>query len=195
VIQTKVIDGLLPQRYADDIESDLTHLHFDWHYVRDVTYQGYGNNGGFVNLAYDLGKEPSQWFPFVKPLVYMIEEASGYAMEKLLRVRIGLLTPEFRTDYEHNTPHVDFLMPHRTACYYVNDSDGDTILFDQELTEMGSQIDDATIKSFTENTEFTTSERCSPKKNRLCIFDGYRFHASTRPKDHDRRIVITVNYA
>jgi hypothetical protein len=31
-------------------------------------------------------------------------------------------------DY-YNVPHVDIPMPHKTLIYYVNDSDGDTVIF------------------------------------------------------------------
>jgi hypothetical protein len=193
VIESKIIDDLLPQRYADDLEADIMYLQFPWHYIKDVTYKNYGTNSGFVNVVYDMGGESNDWLPFVKPLVYNIESASGYKMEKLLRIRIGLLLPG-STDKPYNTPHVDFLMSHRTACYYVNDSDGDTVTFDQDIGMIGTDINNDSLESFTQSTDFTVAGRCSPKKNRLYIFDGRRFHASTRPKDHDRRVVITVNY-
>jgi hypothetical protein len=193
VIEPKIIDDLLPQRYADDLETDIMHLHFPWHYVKDVTYESYGNNSGFVNVVYDMGGKTTDWLPFVKPLVYHIESASGYTMEKLLRIRIGLLLPG-SIDKPHNTPHVDFLMSHKTACYYVNDSDGDTVLFRQDIGMIKDNIDDNVLEQYTKSTDFTVVDRCSPKKNRLYIFDGRQFHASTRPKEHDRRVVITVNY-
>lgn len=191
----KIFDKIIPQGYADQIEADVKRTQFDWHYIDDVTNRNYGNNSGFVHIAQDLGTEPSFWLPFIKPIVYSIEEAMEHKMEKLLRIRVGLLTKTTEYNYEYNTPHVDFLFPHMTACYYVNDSDGDTIEFDQHRDNIpGTELNETVVQDFVQRTPFTIADRCSPKKGRLCVFDGLKFHASTKPKLHDTRIVITINY-
>lgn len=190
-----VIDKVIPQGYADQIEADVTRTQFPWYYIHDVTNKSYGSNSGFVHIASDFGKEPSDWFPFIKPIVYSIEEAAGHRIHQLLRIRVGLLTKTTEAEYDYNTPHVDFLMPHVTACYYVNDSDGDTVLFDQTLQDMNThERSDTTVLDYVKRTEFTVAERCSPQKGRLFLFDGQQFHASSKPKLNDRRIVITINY-
>jgi hypothetical protein len=190
----KVFDKIIAQGYTDQIESDLLRREFPWYYINDVTTPGYGSNSGLAHVAYDHGTPPSEWYPFIKPLVYSIAEANDHPLTQLFRIRIGFLSKVSDAAYSHNTPHVDFLWPHYTACYYVNDSDGDTVLFDQHLDEIGSEITDNTIKEYTDRTRFTTVASAAPKKGRVCIFNGKRFHASTKPRDHDRRLVITVNY-
>jgi len=50
------------------------------------------------------------------------------------------------------------------------------------------------IKKYTEKTKFEIIKTISPVKNRLVIFDGLNFHASTKPKINETRIVITVNF-
>lgn len=188
------VDNLLPKGYADAIETDLLNPRFQWNYVDDVTSVYYGNNSGLAHIAFEPSGPQSDWYSFIKPLVYSIEQAHNHKIEKLHRIRVGFLTQNDQPEYEYNTPHVDFLWPHYTACYYANDSDGDTLLFKQMLQDVGSDISDETIRTFTDATDFTLVDRCSPKKNSLCIFDGFRFHASTKPKHHKRRFVITVNY-
>ncbi len=191
----QVFDKIIPQGYADQIEADVKRTQFDWHYIDDVTNRNYGSNSGFVHMAQDMGTEPSFWLPFIKPIVYSIEEAAGHRIEQLLRIRVGLLTKTTEVNYDYNTPHVDFLFPHMTACYYVNDSDGDTVEFDQHRDDIaGHELNEAVIQDFVKSTNFTVAGRCSPKKGRLCVFDGLKFHASTKPKLHDTRIVITINY-
>lgn len=191
----QVFDKIIPQGYADQIEADVKRTQFDWHYIDDVTNRNYGSNSGFVHMAQDMGTEPSFWLPFIKPIVYSIEEAAGHRIEQLLRIRVGLLTKTTEVNYDYNTPHVDFLFPHMTACYYVNDSDGDTVEFDQHRNDIaGHELNETVIQDFVKSTDFTVAGRCSPKKGRLCVFDGLKFHASTKPKLHDTRIVITINY-
>lgn len=190
----QIFDDIIPKGYQDQIEADLLRWQFQWCYFDDVTNINYGDNSGMVHLAYNVGQQSSEWFPFIKPIVYSIEQATGDKIHELLRIRVGFLTPS-RIDKEFNTPHLDFTVPHKTVCYYVNDSDGDTIVFDQTVTDMQAmEVSETTIKQFVDKTDFTVAGRCAPKKGRICVFDGYRFHASTKPKLNERRLVITINY-
>lgn len=191
----KIVENLLPQGYADQIEQDLLRVKFPWYYVNDVTNPEYGNNSGLVHVAFDVGAEPSEWHPFIRPIVYSIEEAHGKKIDTVYRIRIGFLPKTDEPEYDCNTPHVDFLWPHYTACYYVNDSDGDTVLFDQRLSEVGDNLTIDAIDEYTAKTKFTVNARCTPKKNSVFIFNGNQFHASSKPKHHARRLVITVNYS
>lgn len=189
----KVFDKIIPLGYADAIEEDLLDREFPWYYVDDVTSLDYGNNSGLTHVAFKVGKA-LDYYPFLKPLVYAIAEANGQPLKELYRIRIGFLPKNDEPEYEYNTPHVDFLWDHYTACYYVNDSDGDTILFDKKMDDMGLSISDEVMRSYVEKTEFGIVKRVSPQKGRVVIFDGKRFHASTKPRNHKRRLVITVNF-
>lgn len=190
----KIYDNIIPKGYQDAIESDLTRWDFPWNYVDDVTHMDYGNNSGMAHLAYNIGQNPSDWFPFIKPIIYSIEQATGDKILELLRIRVGFLIPSIN-EKEYNTPHLDFTIPHTTVCYYVNDSDGDTIVFDKTAADMKvDTITETTIRNYVNETEFSIVGRCSPKKGSICKFDGYRYHASSKPKNNKRRLVITVNY-
>lgn len=192
---TRIFNKVIPQGYADQIEQDLMRRQFPWYYINDVTSDAYGNNSGFSHVAYDLGVQPSEWYPFLMPLVYAIEEAAGHKITQLLRIRVGMLLKTDEPEYDYNTPHLDFLMPHYTACYYVNDSDGDTILFNQGRSDIeGEELTENTVINYVKDTDFTIEQRCTPKKGQVCLFDGMRFHSSSKPKETSRRIVITVNY-
>jgi hypothetical protein len=192
---TKIYDKVIPQGYADQIEADLKRVQFPWHYIDDVTNKAYGSNSGFVHMAIDFGSEPSEWYPFIKPIVYHIEEVTGHKIEQLLRIRVGLLTRTSESDYDFNTPHVDFLLPHMTACYYVNETDGDTVVFNETVADAAiDNLTEQAVLDYVAKTDFTIDTRISPKKGRLCVFDGLQFHASSKPKQHDRRMVITINY-
>jgi hypothetical protein len=191
----QIFNKIIPQGYANQIEDDVLAMKFPWYYIKDVTNKNYGSNSGLTHLAYNYGNEPSDWFPFIMPIVYSIAEAAGHELEQLLRIRVGCLPQTHEIGYEYNTPHLDFTMPHYTACYYVNDSDGDTVVFDQTAYDMTTtNICEDTLLEYVQCTNFTVAQRSTPKKGRLCIFDGLRFHASTKPKENDRRIVLTVNY-
>ena len=65
-----------------------------------------------------------------------------------------------------------------TTIYYTSDSDGDTVLYNE--TE--------------ESDQYTVMETVTPKKNRLLIFDGKRFHTGHSPMLHQNRVLINSNF-
>lgn len=188
------IENVIPKGYQDQLEADIRHRTFPWLHIEDVTYESYGDNSGFVHAAFDYGKQPSEFLPFIKPLIYSIEESSGIKINELLRIRIGFLQPRPTSGVLYNAPHVDFNMNHYTACYYVSDSDGDTVLFDKNISDVGLESTEENLYNYTRDTQFTVVDRCTPKKGRVFVFNGTQFHASTNPTNFKRRLVVTVNW-
>ena len=191
----KIVDDLLPKGYADQIQTDITRIGFPWVYVDDVTYvdgDKEAGNPGLTHVAYDItGNIYSEYLPFFKPVIYHIEEAYGQSIGELLRIRVGLINPVIVGTNLINTPHVDFTVPHFTACYYVEDSDGDTVIYDQWLDDTTTS---SNMPDHVKNTEFTIASRGTPKKNRVVIFNGHRYHSSSHPVKHKKRLVITINF-
>ncbi len=72
----------------------------------------------------------------------------------------------------HNTPHKDFDLEHTVALYYVNDSDGDTILF---------------------NKDMTIKEKVSPKAGRLLFFNGNILHTGSHPVLSKYRMCVNID--
>jgi hypothetical protein len=66
--------------------------------------------------------------------------------------------------------------------YYVNDSDGDTFLFNR--TKKDGPIP--------KDSELEILKRVSPKKGRVVLFDGSRYHSSSGPSK-DVRCIINFN--
>lgn len=64
--------------------------------------------------------------------------------------------------------------PHLACLYYVNDTDGDTIFFNQDKT--------------------TIIKKVAPKKGRVVIFDGSICHSSSTPTKNVRS-VINFNFS
>ena len=97
---------------------------------------------------------------------------------KILRCRADMVTwsPE---EYIHPA-HVDFIFPNTSTVYYVNDTDGDTILYG---------VDEKALKS-----KLEIKERISPKANRLIMYDGGLLHTGSSPTKHKTRILINSNF-
>jgi len=70
-----------------------------------------------------------------------------------------------------------------TAIYYVNESDGDTLIF----KEKG-------IKHFFNGKELNIKSRVKNKKGRIVIFNQQNLHTGMPPINSDNRIVINYNF-
>ncbi len=140
-----------------------------------------GPQYGLQYLAYNKDKERSPIFDKVVPLLYALEEKTGITVQEVYRIRIALTTTVGK-EVQH-LPHVDIEMPHKVLLYYVNDSDGDTFMFNEMYSPDKGEL-----------TEFTLKERITPKKGRAIIFDGLRYHNSSKPVNHTARYIINIDF-
>ena len=170
----ETIDNIISKSHQDELLDIVTDASFDWHYLEDVTHEiadeTRNNTPGFINLLVnDNGKQRSgKEHMFTAPLDEYLNR-TNQKIVALHRMRLGFLLNN--STYDHNNKHVDYTFPHKVALYYLNDSDGDTVLWDNEAVT-----------------------RVTPRKGRLCVFDGAIPHASSCPKEYSTRIVLTYNF-
>jgi len=136
---------------------------------RQDVHMGYFFGNGFSSV-HELGSNILESFAL----------QNNIDVFKLLRVKSNIL---YKTNKENSIhpPHVDTDMEHLVLLYYVNDSDGDTIIFNEKFD--GSSIPDLTVK-----------QMVSPKMGRAVLFDGLYYHSSSGPKISDNRVVININF-
>jgi hypothetical protein len=80
--------------------------------------------------------------------------------------------------YKHNLPHRKYEQDHYVAVYHVNETDGETIIFNQ--TEPADK--------------YYPMHKCMPEKGKLLLFNGSHYYASTCPKVFTKRITLTINF-
>jgi len=73
--------------------------------------------------------------------------------------------------------------------YYLNDSDGDTYIFNETNDQFSVEYD----RDVVSKNSFTIKQTISPKKGRIVIFPGQYYHASSYPKKSIFRSVLNVN--
>lgn len=177
MIETQIIDDVLPQAYANEIEQTLFHHSFPWYFIEDVTFGNtykllqldpHEKTPAFAHVFFDEDKPTSSYFNLVKIIPYLaFQKATSYNTIKFIQARSFLQMP--LTKYsDYNNIHTDMKEKHIVCLYYVNDVDGDTFLFDK-------------------NGDI--SQRITPKKNRVVLFDGSIQHASSTPTFSKRAII------
>ena len=189
------IPNAIPKAYQDQVESELGSSRMLWNFHEEVARSASAFElefPGFSHVAYlasDGGPTISPMSSLLLPILFVFCEKAGIPYQALLRIRVGLFTKAPSGATYHN-PHVDFVQPHHTAVYYVNDSDGETFVFDQTV----GQVSVESSAEYAKDDKFTIAGCVPPEKGKMMCFDGRHYHASSSPTKANKRIAITYNF-
>jgi hypothetical protein len=164
----------------------------------DIVYSGNPKTYSFINTLYNQNF-PSNILPekqfvdiqFTKNYILgVLEKKMNLEVDKVIRIKTNWAFRELESkkDYIY-PPHVDvFNTPHWVLLYYVNNSDGDTIFYNETENDFSqkdliSQLPNLTIK-----------HKFTPKQGRAILFWGNRFHCGMPPVTSDFRILINHNF-
>ena len=187
-----IIDDFLPKVKFDELSKFVLSNEFPWFYAshvslppdeQDINDEYAFETDGFYHMLFaDEINYNGMFFDKFLPFFEQCTERFGYTQDDLIRARLGLKQPKIGYKVEnYNLPHVDYTFPHDTIIYYLNDSDGDTRIFDQNA------------KTAPDAKSFTVQQTVEPKENRLLLFDGRQYHTASNPMQVNRRIVLNVN--
>ena len=145
---------------------------------------------GFFHMAFD-GANSSVHYDFFRSILEFFLEKTGIQATNLLRIRLRYTHKgKDHTATRYAAPHVDFNthQPYSTFIYYVDDSDGDTIIFDKMFNPNEEIYNPVIAEPLTELV------RCTPKKGSGLYFNGHRYHAGNFPVEYSSRIVINFDF-
>ena len=162
----------------DDIVSDqekiLLHEYClenekNFKFIKNITYD---DDGESYLPAWVLSKKiHKNIHEKIEELQKRVCEKIGVNLMKTYRFKINLTKPfELKEEEEKNLIHVDRFTEHIVLIYYVNDTDGDTvILSENEITKI------------------------KPKMGRIVVFDGKYKHYGLYPES-GKRFIFNVNF-
>ena len=180
--ETIVIDNVIDEQKQIDFHNAI--LSGSWKFINDMSYDNSGNPSYGFNQTFKHPKYGiiSNLYELIcVPIINELIEKVKIDIKDIYFTRSFLQLP-LRDKYikEHNGVHVDLPIDHYACVYYCNDSDGDTIIYEQstEDTPLGSN-----------DVNLVEHMRVSPKRGRLVMFDGKRYHCSSQPKENLRCII------
>lgn len=175
----------------------MTGLNWVWHNNTSYLEHGQGfqhmqslklrdpnivDNGQFTHPVLDDERVFSEHIGLFIPILYFFAERAGVPVNKILRIRANMMMQDKAfTSNMYNYPHVD-IKDSRVFLYYVNNSDGDTVLFNEFDTGHGMP------------DNFTVFKRNKPEKGSGIFFEGSRYHASCSPCNTLARFAINFNF-
>lgn len=187
-----VIDDFLGEFEQKIFEMTFNNLQFNWTYNPSSLYvdnllDNESNNNDFQQTEDVLDTALFTNMFFLEGITYsdqykslienLILSKLPIEITKLIRIKINLTLPQYNLNsYKYNPIHVDSRQEENSfsMVYYINDTDGDTILFNEKKDYKGP---------------LTEKGRVSPKKGRLVIFDGDLLHGAGIPTKNARMII------
>jgi hypothetical protein len=189
----KVFDDVITKDYQRYILNLVNEEDFPLYFRPNIVSYNYSdvkqNIHGFTHQLFENNKSVSPYFNTIYPMVLSITEKTGVRFNALERMRFNFVLGNSESKIDYHMPHVDNYSPHLVAIYYVNDCDGDTVIFDQFLEVPLLEKDDEMLQFNT----WTVKKRIEPKMGRLVVFDGRYYHASSYTKTQPYRCVINMN--
>ena len=189
----EIIEPLVPKSYSDYLEN-LTvgrGSDFPWFWNENISgeegnqdIEGVNNKDpqyGFFHILWHNEEVQSPYYKDFYPLLWFMEQKTGVSVKSMYRIRAGLST-WMNTESQHHS-HVDMEYSHNVLLYYVNDSDGDTFLYNEKH-----------IVGQDAPSKFTLKQRVTPKKGNAVLFDGLRYHSSSNPITQSKRVIVNIDF-
>lgn len=179
-----VIDNLIKEGQENYLEELFLSDTFPWFYKKHTINQGGAKNfptkqsletGFFAHIfAHGSCVNSSEYYIKLLPIFTALQNKNVNIINQIV-VRANLTFPDPRhKPGNYKVPHNDTDQSNViTAIYYVNDSDGDTLFFDDDLNIV---------------------KRVPPKKGRIVLFDAHHIHSSESNIETQTRCVINFNF-
>ena len=172
-----LIPNLLDEDYAKAIRNLVDNNSFPWYFYDNIVSGKKNEVSGFIHMLFFNTEVESTGFDFFKPLIKtFVDKAKDYniIVKSLHRIQINLMVSQDLTNEKKtNNKHVDMNKecPGKfiSFIYYIDDSDGDTIVYDDNNNEI---------------------ERVTPKRNACLFFNSKNLHEGTPPIKSKKRMVI-----
>ena len=184
-----IIDDVIGTPYQNELERVfLGEMQIPWYLLNDVSLPTHTKekNAGFVHTVFEetRGGITSNYYNLVLPLVLeSIKHIPEFKYQGVYRGRSFLQLPATTTT--PNNVHTDISEDQLVVLSYVNDSNGDTIIYN----ETDKQIP---MLPGIDRNDLTEKMRVTPKKGRVVMFNGHHYHCSSSPSI-DKRCIINFD--
>jgi hypothetical protein len=178
----EVVEDVLGINAYKQILNSIDNSNFPWHYKQNVHYPHLSSSDiashGFLHIFYWDEQPRSQYFDLALNILLNICDKLNYNFDQIIRMHAALTLNVGKQHY--GFPHTDMgessdfwnNKKWKTVVYYLNESDGDTVLYN------GKDI----------------FKKISVKKNKAIIFDGQTYHSAMLPMLNPYRITLNFNF-
>lgn len=182
-----ILDNVISKDYQDYLENLLLdNPDMSWHLIRNLNVtkseqNKFGTPGLSIQAISD-GQDHGMLSLVFRSLAFALSEKLNISIASVINARTFLQLPGGNLSEIGPTEfHVDYPRPHKVLLYYVNDTDGPTVILKQRYPFSFNKISGLTGGEILQEIE--------PKKGRVVMFDGMHFHASSIPSNNVRCVI------
>ncbi len=185
-----VFDDIIPPVYQNWLIDCIKNPDLKWMIKDNAISDLFEDDprNGYCNFHYLYEVEQGELSPLCNAFMPLaLQFRDKLKAESLLRMRVNHV-PAWCSNIIQ-LPHVDSYVKNSwNVVYYIDNSNGDTIIYNERTQDPQQYVELAKQDNFTEMT------RVSPKKGRAVAFKGDLFHSSTTPVG-TWRPVVNINLA
>ena len=191
----QIFDNFLPEDIYQKVKDRICGERQPWYYQSSITnlerdnppVDKFGFNFSLKRADEEFGlSDPDVRKTFNVLQEFYLKQKTVLKKARILRTRLDMTT--YSKESVIFEPHVDLDDPHLTSIFYVNDSDGNTVIYNEKWHP-------SLLPNLVVDGELTIMEEIEPVGNRLIAFDGYHMHTGHNPSKHSNRILINTNFA
>ena len=182
-----VFDNIIDLKYQERIKNVLLGdetfegYFFPWYFTKDVTRQmdeGSQKRSAFFHGYVVSGDNAIGTIDSVFHYLFvsLLENACNKIGKQSVNVLQGRSFLQLPINYKgerEDSSHIDTTDDHFVMLYYVCDSDGDTIIYNEQI----------------KSDNYTEQKRITPKQGRVVLFDGSYYHTAEQPLNNIRCVV------
>ncbi len=178
-----VIDDFVPAHVQDQIEHQMNDPSFPW--TASASSIGWFNpwQKDYTKNTPSVYDTPQMCNGDLQDITSLLISPDYFEGHELVRTKANLKYP-YEHFVDHSVPHSDGFGFGVVGLYYVNESDGDTVFFNEKVQHPDDDYVTPTIR-----------QRIAPKKGTMVFFHKGLLHAAGNPSKYARRIVINFNFA
>jgi hypothetical protein len=211
--QTYVIDDAFTEKETNDIEEIMLRQSWSFHRIgRQKVWSKFQDNKKVLDIMVKRSQVLNPSYSFASVIsenykgVENIQSSEAYEKvtvpvvsrlkqhvninENTVAISRGFLCVPLdeKQINESQGIHVDNDFDNYTLIYYLNDSDGDTFIFEETMHNCPTHPN--TVIPIKKNiSDFNIHARIPTKKGRMVLFDGARFHCGMQPRNNYRCVI------
>jgi hypothetical protein len=169
-----IIKNLLDYEESEYVKNIVMDPSLPWYWNESVVVDmpDFNHYFGFTHIIMFGQEQISDIYSNIKFMINRFSQKTNIRIKNIVRIQANLCTLMNITDQQKKSAiHKDSLQENYISLvYYVHDSDGDTLVFD--------------------NNKLNIIESCTPKQGDGLYFKSNLWHMATLPKLNKRRVII-----
>ena len=194
-----VSENVTPDYLFKKLQKEVLGMDLAWYYVNQTTYGNFEHEEtentlhqhSYFHSVIVEGNHNSPVAPLVEMCIAGIFDKAGIEFKGRID-RARFITQIVGPTSITHKPHIDTADVKYTGFMYMNDSDGDSVMYNENYDIM-SGMNSFEYYKLLDQKGFTVRETIEPRANKSVLFDSMIYHSSCSPSKTSRRVVLNFS--